>query len=290
MTTANRIFDAAAVRRNRQRSSSMDKGALFLHQSAAESLIERRRDIARDLPEAAIHGGRGLVRREDLRVERLLELDSAPGLVPGDGCVCEPDFLPLKDGAFDAVFSLLSLHTVNDLPGSLIQINRALKPDGIFMAALFSIGTLEPVRSAFLAADSETTGGASPRVAPFVDVRDAGALLQRAGFVMPVADTEDVVVRYSSPLSLMSDLRAMGEANALTERSRRLLRRDTLGHALATLEALRDADGKIPVQFCLTFMTGWAPGPDQPKPLAPGSAKTRLADALGTTETKLANH
>lgn len=287
MTTANRIFDPVAVVRNRQRSSAMGQDALFLHQNAAQSLVERRLDIARDIAKAALLGGRGLLTARDLRVDTLLELDSAPGLVPNGGCICEPDLLPLKDGAFDALFSLLNLHSIDDLPGCLIQMNRALKPDGIFMAALFSIGTLEPVRTAFLAADSETTGGASPRVSPFVDVRDAGALLQRAGFVMPVADTEDVVVRYSNPLSLMSDLRAMGEANALAERSRRFLRRDTLGHALTALEAQREDDGKIPIRFCITFMTGWAPGPDQPKPLAPGSAKTRLADALGTTETKL---
>lgn len=287
MTSANLIFDTKAVRAHRQRSSAMGRDALFLHEAVAANLVERRQDVARDLDQAAILGGRQILSSTDLKVANLVAIDSAPGLVPSNGCVADADLLPLKEGHFDAVFSLLTLHTVNDLPGSLIQINRALKADGLFMAALFSIGTLENLRSAFLAAETQTTGGASPRVAPFVDVRDAGALLQRAGFVMPVADSEDITVRYENTFTLLSDLRAMGEANALVERSRKTLRRDTLGALLEHLNQQRGEDGKIAVRFSITYMTGWSPGPDQPKPLRPGSAQTRLADALGANEVKL---
>ncbi|MEM7569305.1 MAG: methyltransferase domain-containing protein [Pseudomonadota bacterium] len=288
MTTLNRIFDSRAVRLRRQRASRIaDDGALFVHKAAAQNLVERRNDIPRDFNRIAIIGGRGLLNAETLRADEAVMLDSAEGLLAGEGCLSDVDLLPLKDGAFDAIFSLLTLHTANDLPGALIQINRALKPDGVFIGALFSIGTLETLRQAFLVAESETGGGASPRVAPFVDVRDAGGLLQRAGFAMPVADSEEIAVRYSDPMRLVQDLRAMGETNTLDARDRRFLRRDTFAQVLTALGQSVDDEGKIPVSFHITYVTGWAPGPGQPKPLPPGSAKTRLADALGTAEVAL---
>lgn len=281
------IFDRMAVKRNRARSARYGADANFLFADVAQRLAERRFDISRPLETAALLGGRGLLSAKDLGCTALISIDSAPGLLSGACAVCDEEALALAEGKFDAIFSLLTLHTVNDLPGALIQINRALKPDGVFIGAVFAAGTLEPLKQAFLNADVETTGGVRPRIAPFLDVRDAGGLLQRAGFQMPVADTESVVVNYSQPLSLLRDLRMMGEANALTQRSKAALGKATLGHCLGALEAQRSASGKIPIRFEIAFMTGWAPGPNQPRPLRPGSAKTKLADVLGTTETPL---
>lgn len=281
------IFDRAAVKRNRMRSARHGAQANFLFEDVASRLAERRFDINRPLDQAAILGGRGLLTVEDLGVGTLLDLDSAALLLPGGGAVCDEEALPLAEGRFDAVFSLLNLHTVNDLPGTLIQINRALKPDGIFIAAMFAAGTLNSLKNALLVADLETSGGAHPRVAPFVDVRDAGGLLQRAGFQMPVADTETITVNYSDPLRLFEDLRMMGETNVLIERARTFLSRTALAKCIEALEETRSPAGKIPIAFEVAFLTGWAPGPNQPRPLRPGSAKTRLAEALGTNETRL---
>lgn len=287
MTDAPLIFDRDAVKRNRARSARYGAEANFLFEDVALRLAERRFDINRALGHAAMIGGRGILSAADLRCKKLLEIDSAIGLLPRGGAVCDEEALALPDATFDAIFSLLTLHNVNDLPGALIQINRALKPDGFFTAAVFAVGTLGGLKEAFLNADIETTGGARPRVAPLLDVRDAGGLLQRAGFQMPVADVETITVTYSEPLRLLTDLRMMGETSALTQRSKQMLGKKTLGHCLAGLESQRQSNGKIPVSFEIAFMTGWAPGPDQPRPLRPGSAKTKLADALGTKETAL---
>ncbi|MEM9287791.1 MAG: methyltransferase domain-containing protein [Pseudomonadota bacterium] len=287
MTEAHALFDEAAIRAKQDRSKRYGEDGLFLHQQVAGGLIDRRFDIARTLEDIAVYGGRGLLSAQRLGANGAFAVERCEAQLVGQGCIASPDLLPLQELRFDAFFSLLSLHNVDDIPGALIQINRCLKPDGVFMGALFSSGTLDAVRTAFLEADAQTTGGASPRVIPLMDVRDAGGLLQRAGFVMPVADTEVIEVRYGDPLSLLHDLRAMGETNPLKARSRTVMRRETLGIALAKLDALRGEDGKIPIRFSITYLTGWAPGPDQPKPLAPGSAKTRLADALGTQETAL---
>lgn len=287
MTEAPLIFDRDAVKRNRARSARYGADANFLFEDVAGRLAERRFDINRRFETAAIIGGRGLLSAADLGCETLLELDSASGLLPRGGAVCDEEALALAEGRFDAVFSLLTLHNVNDLPGALIQMNRALKPDGFFTAAVFAAGSVSGLKDAFLNADIATTGGARPRVAPLLDVRDAGGLLQRAGFQMPVADVETITVTYSEPLRLLTDLRMMGEASALTQRNRKMLAKATLGQCIAGLESQRSASGKVPATFQIAFMTGWAPGPDQPRPLRPGSAKTALADALGTTETKL---
>jgi len=197
----------------------------------------------------------------------------------------EEDALPFANGAFDLVTSVLSLNAANDLPGVLAEIRRVLKPDGLFLAALFGGGTLGELRRAFAFGESETIGGASPRVAPFADVRDLGGLLQRAGFALPVADVERIDVAYSEFPTLVSDLRALGETNALAERSRKFLRRDTLAATLAHYSATdTDESGRTRASFDVIYLTAWAPHINQQKPLAPGSAKTRLADALGTQE------
>jgi len=287
------IFDRGAVKRNRCRSARYGAEANFLFEDVAQRLADRRLDIQRRFKTAALIGGRGLLSPEDLHCETLLHVDSCAALLPNQirssssAVVCDEEALALSEGKFDVIFSMLSLHSVNDLPGALIQINRALKPDGFFMGVVFAAGTLDTLKQAFLQADLSVTGTVKPRIAPFLDVRDAGGLLQRAGFQMPVADSETITVNYSSPLSILSDLRHMGEANALSKRNKSMLGKATLGACLAELDRQRNNAGKIPIAFNLAFMTGWAPGPDQPRPLRPGSAKARLADALGTQETKL---
>ena len=193
--------------------------------------------------------------------------------------------MPFGDGTLDLVVSALALQFVNDLPGTLVQIRRALKPDGLFLAALLGGETLTELRQAFAAAESEVEGGASPRVAPFADLRELGALLQRAGFALPVTDVDRLTVRYDSVFGLMHDLRRMGATNALFARRRTPLRRATLMR-MAEIYAQRfaDADGRVRATFEIVWLSGWAPHPSQQQPLKPGSAKARLADALGTHE------
>ncbi len=194
--------------------------------------------------------------------------------------------LDAKSG-FDLAVSILGLHALNDLPGALVQIRRALKPDGLFLAAVFGGATLFELRDSLAAGEAATTGGISPRVAPMADVRDLGGLLQRAGFALPVADLEHTTVRYRDFFALVRDLRAMGETNALTGRLG-YLRRDTLAATLAHYsEHHADPDGRLRATFDIIYLTGWAPDESQPKPLRPGSAKMRLADALGVKEHKL---
>jgi SAM-dependent methyltransferase len=192
------------------------------------------------------------------------------------------------DGRFDVAVSLFSLQWVNDLPGALIQINRLLKPDGLFLAALMGAATLTELRDAFTQAEIQTRGGVSPRVSPFADVRDLGSLLQRAGFALPVADVERLVVRYRDFAGLVKDLRAHGFTNVMSARSRQPLRRDTLTALLAHYAGHHaDADGRLRARFETLYLTGWSPHESQQQPLRPGSAKTRLAEALGTDEHRL---
>jgi SAM-dependent methyltransferase len=199
--------------------------------------------------------------------------------------IADEEILPFADGSFDVVTSVLSLHAVNDLPGTLVQIRRVLKPDGVFIAGLFGGETLQELKLAFAAAEAEVLGGASPRVSPFGDVRELGGLLQRVGFALPVADVERTIVRYRDVARLFADLRALGETNVLVGRrseflSRRMLRALTAEYA----SRFADAEGRVTATFDVVFLTGWAPHESQQKPLAPGSAKSRLADALGTEE------
>ena len=197
----------------------------------------------------------------------------------------DEETLPFADAALDLVVSVLALQFVNDLPGTLIQVRRALKPDGLFLAALIGGESLMELRASFAAAESEIEGGVSPHVAPFADVREIGGLLQRAGFALPVVDIDRLVVRYDSAFALMHDLRAMGATNALRERRRKPLRRSTLTRMAETYaERYADADGRVRATFEIIWLSAWAPHESQQKPLAPGSAAQRLADALGTTE------
>jgi SAM-dependent methyltransferase len=197
----------------------------------------------------------------------------------------DEEALPFAPDSFDAVLSNLSLHWVNDLPGALAQIRRILRPDGLLLASLLGGRTLEELRLCLLEAESEVAGGASPRVSPSMETRDAGALLQRAGFALPVADADLIDVSYPDALALMRDLRGMGETNATAGRTRRFTRREVVLRA-AAIYARRFArpDGRIRASFEIVTLTGWAPAPSQPQPLRPGSAAARLADALGVAE------
>jgi SAM-dependent methyltransferase len=247
--------------------------------------VQRRFDVAADIGTASPLLAAAVVGsgRAD-RVVRLAPSSEAAkaglSLVVGD-----EEALPFAPGSIDLAISALSLQFVNDLPGVLAQIRRALRPDGLFLAAMLGGETLRELGESFARAESEVTGGASPRVAPFVEVRAAGALLQRAGFALPVVDQDRITVRYADPLGLMRDLRAMGATSALAERSRRPLRRDVLAHAIAAYaERFADPDGRIRATFDVISLSGWAPHESQQQPLRPGSAKARLADALGTVE------
>lgn len=195
--------------------------------------------------------------------------------------VSDDEFLPFADGKFDLVTSILSLHSVNDLPGALIQIRRVLKPDGVFLAALFGGDTLRELRFAFAATEAATAFGASPRVAPFADVRDLGGLLQRAGFALPVADIDRTTIRYRDPMRLLFDLRALGETNILVQRRPNFTSRGLLHAVLAEyLQQFGDDQRRVPATFDIVYLIGWAQHESQQKPLRPGSAKARLADAL----------
>ena len=292
------IFDRRLLRARRRRAAALVP-ADFLLARVADDLAERLSSVLRRFDLAADLGTPGKHLRQALaasgKVGVLISVDaladfSLPGTRgrAGEGAplvAADEEALPFREGSLDLVVSALALHLVNDLPGTLIQVRRALKPDGLFLAALLGGETLTELRQAFAEAETEKEGGVSPRVAPFPDLRDLGALLQRAGFALPVADTERLTVRYTTVLSLMHDLRRMGATNALIERRRVPLRRATLMR-MAEIYARRfaDPDGRLRATFEIVWLSGWAPDPSQQKPLQPGSAKMRLAEALGTTE------
>jgi SAM-dependent methyltransferase len=281
-------FAALAGRRDRAMRLGFAGGADFLHREVAGLMAERLAEVTRDFPRAALIGtGAGAVAAA-LRPDGagLTQLDPSPAMASAAGAqVLAGDTLPLAEGAFDLVVSTLLLHLANDPVGQLIQMRRALKPDGLMLAALFGGQTLNELRSALAEAEAECEGGLSPRVAPMAEIRELGGLLQRAGFAMPVADSERLVVTYATPLHLMRELRAMGETNILTARRRQPLRRATLMRACELYAQHFGApDGRVRATFEIVFLTGWSPGPDQPKALRPGSAASRLADALGARE------
>jgi SAM-dependent methyltransferase len=285
MTESPVIFDHLLQRRRRARAASSASNFLLDHVAGELadrlSVVLRRFDVAVDFASPG----------EAVRIA-LRRLGSVTTIVAADVIargkpfvIVDEEALPFRDASLDLLVSGLALHFANDLPGVLTQIRRALKPDGLFVAALLGGETLTELRQAFAQAESETEGGASPRVAPFADLRQLGALLQRAGFALPVTDVERLTVRYGSPFDLMHDLRRMGATNTLAARRRVPLRRTTLMR-MADIYARRfaDDDGRIRATFDLVWLSGWAPHPEQQQPLRPGSAKTRLADALGTRE------
>ncbi|AMJ61689.1 methyltransferase domain-containing protein [Bosea sp. PAMC 26642] len=278
------VFDRSLVRRRLARAVRAGYPDFLLARAAADlderlGAVLRRFGGAIDLGSPLPLLGETLRARSD-SVRRLAECEGASSDIVGD-----LETLPLAPGSVDLVASLLALHAVNDLPGALIQVRRALRPDGLFIGCLLGGRSLQELRAALLAAEAETTGGVSPRVAPFADLRDMGSLLQRAGFALPVVDSELVTVRYDDMFGLLRDLRAMGWANALSDRRKAPLRRDTLLRAAALYaEQSGDPDGRVRASFEMVWLSGWAPHESQQKPLRPGSAKARLADALGVPE------
>jgi SAM-dependent methyltransferase len=278
------VFDRMLIRRRQKRAAALGPTTFLLDRVAAD-LAERVGAVLRRFDRVLDLGSPGEAVRKALS-----QLGSVGSIVKadvfGDGdTVTDEEALPFADATVDLVVSALALQFVNDLPGVFVQVRRALKPDGLFLAALPGGETLTELRQAFAAAESEVEGGVSPRVAPFADLRDLGALLQRAGFALPVTDVDRLTVRYNSVFALMSDLRRMGATNALVERRRTPLKRATLyrmGEIYA--ERFADADGRVHATFEILWLSAWAPHPSQQQPLKPGSAKTRLADALGTRE------
>jgi SAM-dependent methyltransferase len=287
MTSGPQIFDRQLLRR-RQARAQKQGAATFLLDHVAGDLGERLGAVLRSFALAADIGTpTDAVRRALAASGKVQKIISVVPHASANGLhiVADEEALPFADVSLDLAASALALQSVNDLPGALIQIRRALKPDGLMLAALLCGDTLTELRQAFAQAESEVEGGLSPRVAPFADLRELGALLQRAGLALPVADSDKLVVRYDSAFALMRDLRAMGATNALVERRRVPLKRATLLRmAEIYAERFSDSDGRVRATFEIAWLTGWAPHESQQKPLKPGSASQRLADALGTKE------
>ena len=284
------IFDRSLLRARRRRAAALGAES-FLIDRVADELAERLTAVLRNFERAVDLGTPTDAVRHALaasgKVGTVIAAEPAAAQLDRTflRVAADEEALPFADASLDLVVSGLALQFVNDLPGTLIQIRRALKADGLLLAALIGGESLTELREAFGAAESEIEGGVSPRVAPFADVRDMGALLQRAGFALPVVDTDRLTVRYDSVFALMRDLRRMGATNALAERRRTPLKRATLAR-MADIYGARfaDPDGRLRASFDIVWLSGWAPHESQQQPLKPGSATLRLADALGTKE------
>jgi SAM-dependent methyltransferase len=281
-----RIFDAIRRQARLVRSAARFPQADFLHARAAANAAESLEAILRDFPvavdlsahpglfDAAVRSSDAAGRVGPIQTPVSLAQRAAPGA----------DALPLADASTDLIVSLLTLHWANDLPGALAQIRRALKPDGLFIGTLFGAGTLKELRAVLTEVELEERGGAQARVSPFADGYDGAALLQRAGFALPVSDVDRFTVRYADLFALIRDLRAMGETNVLYGPVRPLSRRIVARAAALYAERYGLDDGRIPATFEIIHLAGWKPHDSQQKPLPRGSAKTRLADALGVKE------
>jgi NADH dehydrogenase [ubiquinone] 1 alpha subcomplex assembly factor 5 len=280
-----RIFDRRLLRDRRGRAAGDLQAHDFLLTEIAERLADRLSDIARRFPLALDLGARDGILARTLQgrggIETLIQSDASLANARRGDLVADEELLPFKEQSFDAILSNLSLHWVNDLPGALAQIRSSLRPDGLFLASLFGTGTLHELRTALMEAELAETGGASPRVSPFADLRDAAGLLQRAGFALPVADADTVTVTYGDFFALLRDLRGMGETNILIDRLKRPTRRTVFARAAAIYqERFADAQGRLPATFQILFLTGWAPDPSQQQPAKRGSGKTNLKDVF----------
>lgn len=298
MSAPPRLFDRHLHRKRLDRAAQGFAGADFLHRRAALDLVERLEAIMRNFPRAVELSSRGGAFAEALsespahgRVGLLIQADLSPAMLAGRAGVraaVDEEALPFAPGSLDLVISTLGLHWTNDVVGALIQARLALKPDGLFLGAFLGGATLTELRQSLVAAETEMLEGAGSRVSPFADAPDAASLLQRAGFALPVADVDRLSVRYEHPLRLLQDLRQMGETNVLAERHPKPLTRALLARASEIyLDRFGGDDGRIPATFEIITLTGWAPHESQQQPLRPGSAKMRLADALGAVEHKL---
>jgi SAM-dependent methyltransferase len=290
------VFDRRLLRERRARALALGPATFLIERVVADfgerlATILRRFELALDLGTPTDDLRRVLA--ESGKVGTIVA--GSPGAHPRDDetapdvakfrVVSDEELLPFADGSLDLVVSALALQFVNDLPGTLIQIRRALKPDGLLLAALLGGDTLTELRQAFAAAETEVEGGVSPHVAPFADLRDLGGLLQRAGFALPVTDVDRLTVRYATAGALMHDLRRMGATNSLVARRREPLKRTTLARMTEIYrERFADPDGRIRATFEIVWLSGWAPHVSQQQPLRPGTARKRLADALGVDE------
>lgn len=284
-----RLFDRKLIIERRKRAIAAGPATFLLDRVAAD-LAERLSAVKRRFPRALdiATPGEGVTRAlaESGQIDVVIAAEPLAMLRPtGLRVVADEEALPFANESLDLVVSALALQWTNDLPGALIQTRRALKPDGLFLAALVGGDSLSELREALATAEAEMEGGASPRVAPFIDVRSLGGLLQRAGFALPVTDVDRLTLRYGRIEDLFHDLRRMGATNALIERRRAPLKRATLARAAAIYrERFADADGRLRATFEILWLSGWAPHESQQQPLKPGSAKMRLAEALGTRE------
>lgn len=287
-----KLFDPDLVLRNGHRARALQApGADFLAKIVADELLDRLSVVERKFEHAIIlHGHTGLAAqrvRDSGKAQRVTRLEQhadflKPSVEGVEEGVSDLETISVADASIGMVVSPLSMHLVNDLPGLLLQIRRSLHPDGLLLAALPGTGTLAELRDSLLQAETDLTGGVSPRVVPFADVRDCGALLQRAGFALPVVDRETYTVRYDTMFDLMKDLRAMGMANPLTTRSRKPAPRALFAQAAHHYaERYSDPDGRIRATFQILYLSGWAPHESQQKPLKPGSAEISLAQVLG---------
>ena len=282
------VFDRRVLSMRRARVAPALSGVDFLIREGVVRLLERLGDVRRAFPlalELGCHTGQlAAALRGSAQIGQLIQADLSHGMVrQADGVriVADEEALPFGPACLDLVVSCFSLHWVNDLPGTLAQVRHALKPDGLFLAIMPGGTTLVELRESLMRAELEITGGAGPRVSPFVDVRDAGMLLQRAGLALPVVDVDTVTVTYDHPLKLIAELRAMGEANALVQRGR-ALGRTTLWRACEIYrELFGDGARRIPATFQLLTLSAWAPDPSQPQPIRRGSGLVDLAGALG---------
>lgn len=291
MSTNMMVFNRTAVRQNRDRAAKTLEDHDFLFVESAERLVNRLEDVNRSFITAldlGCHGGE-LARSIDRNVgiQTLIQADLSPSMAAlaktneYPALACDDEALPFAEASFDLVLSNLSLHWVNDLPGALIQIRRALKPDGLLLATLFGSNTLQQLRIALHQAETDLKREFNSRISPLPDVRDLGNLMIRAGFALPVVDLDTITVSYSDPLRLLRDLRGMGENNANTGRRKNFSRRTTILRACEIyLKTFTEADGRIPATFEILTLTGWSPSQNQQKPLKPGTAQIQLADAL----------
>lgn len=272
-------FDRRLRRLRRERAARPGGDSDYLLRHAADELLERLASVKREFRRALLLGAGERTLAPRLRALGLDVVAADAGRGLGD-VQCDEDRLPFADGAFDLIISLGALDSVNDLPGALTLVRRALRPDGLFLGAFAGAGSLSALRRALQAAEQAEALPASPRIHPQIDLRAAGDLLARCGFALPVVDGETVTVRFSSLPRLVADVRAMGATNVLHARSRRPLGRTGLAAAIADFAANADPDGKTAETFEIVYLIGWAPSPDQPQPARRGSGRASLADAL----------
>ncbi len=290
-TPAPQIFDRQKLARNRNKASGTFNEYAFLKDRVSRDLIERLHDTSHMFTsgvELGAQDGRlSAALIDDPKVQQMLVTDISPRMIELAAArglktqLADEEQLPFEKAQFDLALSGLSLHWVNDLPGALIQIKNALKPDGLFLGALFGAGSLSELRDCLITAETELRGGVSPRISPLPGLSDMAGLMQRAGFALPVVDRDTVTVRYGSPLKLLHDLKGMGEQAAFQRGMAQPLSRGVLMRAMELYtENYADADGRVRATFEIVYMSGWAPAPHQPQPKRPGSATVSLSDAI----------